>query len=303
MPITLSAVIVNYNTSALLIETLTFLKKALADKSLIESEIIVVDNGSSDDSVTKVKKLFPEVNLITNKVNRGFAAGNNQGIKTSRGRFILLLNSDTRPTRDFLKTLLKEQENIPDIGIAGPRLLNIDGSLQPSAGFPPSPLKVFFWLFFLDDLPFLWPVLKPYHLNDPSFYKKRREVGWLTGACLLVKKEAIEKTGYLDEQIFMYGEEVEWCLRMKQAGYRIVFCPDSIVYHHKGGSSGAGKYSGIIEEFKSITYLYRKYYPGYLPVLKLMLKSGALLRLFLFGIIGRDSARYKLYAQAYRLAG
>lgn len=302
MPITLSAVIVNYNTSGLLIETLTFLKKALADKSFAGSEIIVVDNGSSDDSLIEIKRNFPEVKLIRNKVNRGFAAGNNQGIKTSRGRFILLLNSDTRPTQDFLKGLLTELENDPDMGVAGPRLLNIDGSLQPSAGFFPSPLKVFFWLFFLDDLPFLWPVLKPYHLNDPAFYKRRREVGWLTGACLLVKKEAIEKGGYLDEQIFMYGEEVEWCLRIKRQGYRIVFCPDSVVYHHKG-SSGAGKNSGIIEEFKSVIYLYRKYYPGFLPVLKLMLKSGALLRLLLFGIITRDAARYKLYVQAYRLAG
>ena len=302
MPITLSAVIVNYNTSALLIETLTFLKKALADKSFAGSEIIVVDNGSSDNSVIEIKRNFVEVKLIRNKVNRGFAAGNNQGIKTSRGRFILLLNSDTRPTQDFLKGLLTELENDPDTGVAGPRLLNIDGSLQPSAGFLPSPLKVFSWLFFLDDLPFLWPVLKPSHLNDPAFYKRRRKVGWLSGACLLVKKEAIEKGGYLDEQIFMYGEEVEWCLRIKRAGFQIVFCPESVVFHHKG-SSGAGKNSGIIEEFKSVIYLYRKYYPGFLPVLKLMLKSGALLRLLLFGIITRDAARYKLYVQAYRLAG
>src|SRR3989338_5166709 len=278
MPITLSAVIVNYNTSALLIETLTFLKKALADKSFAGSEIIVVDNGSSDNSVIEIKRNFVEVKLIRNKVNRGFAAGNNQGIKTSRGRFILLLNSDTRPTQDFLKGLLTELENDPDIGVAGPRLLNIDGSLQPSAGF------------------------LPYHLNDPAFYKRRRKVGWLSGACLLVKKEAIEKGGYLDEQIFMYGEEVEWCLRIKRAGFQIVFCPESVVFHHKG-SSGAGKNSGIIEEFKSVIYLYRKYYPGFLPVLKLMLKSGALLRLLLFGIITRDAARYKLYVQAYRLAG
>jgi len=265
-------------------------------------EIIVVDNASTDGSRDMIRRQFPEAILLENKNNLGFAKGNNLGIKKARGRYILLLNSDTVVKAGFLGHLLKELEAAAKTGAAGPRLLNRDGSLQPSAGFYPSPLKIFYWMFFIDDFPFIWQFLKPYHVTDAGFYRQRQEAGWLTAACLLVKKEALKTAGTFDESIFMYGEEVDLCRRIIKKGYRIVYQPESEVCHYKGASA-AGSLSGIVEEFKSLLYLYKRSAPKFLPVVRVILRSGALLRLIVFGIIMRQKAKYKLYAQAYRLVG
>ncbi len=298
----LSIIIVNFNTSDLLRKCLNKVYKSLSFSKIEKtSEVIVVDNASSDGSVSMTEKNFPKVIIVKNKHNSGFAKANNQGIKQATGKYILLLNSDTEIEKDAVIKLLETIKADDDKGVVGGKLINIDGTIQPSAGYFPHPAKVFSWMFFLDDIPLLRKVLKPYHAEEKSFYEKERSVDWVTGACFLIKKEIIKKAGLFDENIFMYGEEMEWCYRIKNAGFKIVFAPTAKLIHHKGASTAVGT-GGILEEFKTILYFYKKHKPAWqYPLVCLFLKCGSLLRLAVFGIIGRYPARLTLYAKAFKL--
>lgn len=300
----LSIIIVSYNTSKLLQVCLQSVVKALSFGHLgKKSELIVVDNASTDDSVTMVRSQFPKVLLICNKKNLGFARANNQGINKSQSKYVLLLNSDTEISQDSLNSLIKLAEKEKKIGIIGCQLLNKDGSIQQSVGYFPTLWKVFFWMSFLDDVPGLTEFIKPYHVVHKEFYKKFHEVDWVTGAFILAKREVIDKAGLLDERIFMYGEEVEWCYRIKKEGYKVYYYPVTSVYHHKGGS-GAGKDSGIIEEFAYLLYFYSKHMSSWrTEILRIILLFGALLRFLLFGIIMRNSKKASFYAKALKMVG
>lgn len=299
----LSIIIVSYNASKLLEACLRSIFKALSFANFEKiSEVIVVDNASSDDSTAIVKSRFPNVCLICNKENLGFARANNQGIKKSRGKYILLLNSDTEISQDALVSVIKLAEKDKKIGVVGCRLLNRDGSTQQSVGYFPSLLKVFFWMSFLDDIAPVANFIKPYHVGNREFYKKFQEVDWVSGAFMLVRREVVNKIGLLDEEIFMYGEEVEWCYRIKKAGYyKVYYYPSVSVYHCKGGS-GIGEYSGIVEEFTSILYFYKKHMRDrQRQVLTKILLFGALLRFLLFGIMMGSSKKAALYAKAIKM--
>ncbi|MBI4991196.1 glycosyltransferase family 2 protein [Candidatus Gottesmanbacteria bacterium] len=299
----LSIIIISFNTSQLLQSCLQSVYQALKKGNLEDSsEVIVVDNASTDNSVEVVRNNFSQTNLICNRKNLGFAKGNNQGMQKSKGKYVLLLNSDTELAADTLAVLLKEAESDKKTGVLGVKLLNRDGSLQPSAGFFPDLHKIFFWMTFVDDLPLLSNILKPYHQQNPKFYKKAQNIDWVSGACFLVRREAILKAGFLDEKIFMYGEEVEWCYRIKKSGFSVRYTPDTSIYHHKG-ASGEGKEAGICEEFSYLKYFYHKHKPYWqLIFLKLFLMIGAMLRILVFGIIGGNSKKVNLYAKAFNLA-
>lgn len=299
----LSIIIVSYNTSLILRNCLLLVYKALSFGKLVDnSEVIVVDNSSRDDSVEMVKKNFPKVKLITNGKNLGFAKANNQGIKEAKGKFVLLLNSDTEVSKDTFTLLLGKLERNQKIGVLGPKLINKDGTLQQSVGFFPTLPKVFFWMSFLDDLPYFSSLLKPYHMQNPSFYKREQKVDWVSGACIFTRKGAVG-ANLMDEKIFMYGEEVEWCYRIKKSGYEIEYSPQTSVYHLKGASSD-GEYAGIVDEIRSLIFFYRKHKPFWQSVvLRFFLMWGALLRMIIFGIIGRNPKRFFLYAQVFVMAG
>lgn len=301
--IKLSIVIVNYNTASLLKKCLETVYNALDFADLArQEEVIVVDNASTDGTTDMLEKNFPTVKIIKNSQNLGFAKGNNQGIQKSKGKYVLLLNSDTELSADTLAVLLKEMESDKKTGVLGVKLLNRDGSLQPSAGFFPHLHKIFFWMTFIDDLPLLSNILKPYHQQNPKFYKKPQNIDWVSGACFLVSREAILKAGLLDEKIFMYGEEVEWCYRIKKSGFAVKYIPDTSIYHHKG-ASGEGIEAGISEEFSYLKYFYHKHKPYWqLIFLKLFLTIGAMLRILVFGIIGGNSKKVNLYAKALKMA-
>lgn len=298
----LSIIIISFNTSELLRKCLNKVYKSLSfGKIEKKSEVIVVDNASSDDSVSMVKKNFPKVNIIGNNKNLGFSVANNQGIKESSGKYVLLLNSDTEVEKDALIKLLETISRDEKIGAVGGKLINLDGTLQYSLGFFPNLPKVFFWMFFIDDIPLLSKILKPYHLEEKSFYNKMQSVDWVTGACLLFRHEIISRVGYLDENIFMYGEELEWCYRIKKTGYKVFFTPVAQILHHQGASGSSA--AGILEEFKTLLYFYKKHKPSWqIPFLRLYLRFGALLRIIIFGIIGRYHSRIPIYAKAIKLA-
>jgi len=279
----ISIIIVSFNTKALL-------KKCL-DSIKGNHEIIVVDNASTDGSAKMVKENFPKVKLIVNKKNLGFGAANNQGIKTASGDYLLLLNSDTVVINDAPLKMADFLASNQQIGVVGCRLLNPDGSLQPSAGPFPN-LKVAFAMLFLEH----W--LK--NLVRAS-YPQTAEVDWVMGAALMVKKEVIDKAGLMDEGIFMYMDEVEWCFRIKKAGFKVFFYSEAQITHVFGGSSKSGRQAPIVNIYRGLIYLYQKHYSAYqLKILKFMLKLKAGTA-WLVGKLTGNAYLIKTYAQAFQI--
>ncbi|MCR4324905.1 MAG: glycosyltransferase family 2 protein [Candidatus Curtissbacteria bacterium] len=298
MAIDISVIIVNWNTKKLLEDAISSLFKYSKD---VAFEVIVVDNGSEDGSIEMVKKKFPNVKLIEHGYNAGFTKGNNSGIKVAKGKYIFLFNSDAYLIENTLKKLVEKADSLKNLGAMGPLLLNEDRTIQQSVGFDPHLPQVFWWMTFIDDLPG-GSLLNPYHVDHDSFYKKEREVGWVTAAAILLPKKVINKVGMFDETIFMYGEEVDWCYRIKKAGYKIYFSPSTKMVHIGRGSMGKVSKNAIIGEYKGIVYFYKKH-KGFvsLQISRMLLKIGALARILIFGALGRKELA-KFYAEALKVA-
>ena len=232
----LSIVIVSYNTKGLLEQTLRTVMEAVGTLSV---EVFVVDNASHDGSPDMVAEGFPWVRLIRNDHNAGFAGGNNLALEQVTGRYILLLNSDTIIRLDTLSCLVKFMDAHPQAGAAGAKILNPDGTLQLSCrrGFP-TPLAAFCKLSGLSRLFPKSPRLARYNLTflDPE---TTHEVDALSGSCMIVRKETMDQVGHLDETYFFYGEDLDWCYCMKEAGWQIYYTPDTEIIHFKGESSRA----------------------------------------------------------------
>lgn len=207
----------------------------------LEIEIIVVDNGSSDGSVEMVRDLrveeghFPNVRFIANEDNRGFSAANNQGISIAEGRYVLLLNPDTEIVGDALTTLGAFADAHLDVGMAVPQLLNPDGTVQSSRRRFPTLLTALFESTWLEPVAPRGLLDHYYVVDQPD--DVIQDVDWVTGAAMLVRREAIEDVGPLDEGFFMYSEELDWCRRLRAAGWRIVYVPTAQIVHHGGKSS------------------------------------------------------------------
>jgi N-acetylglucosaminyl-diphospho-decaprenol L-rhamnosyltransferase len=252
----LSIVITSWNTSDLLKRCLASLLRC---PQRCYFEVIVTDNASTDGSSEMVMREFPTVRLIQNMANLGFARANNRGIQASRGRYILLLNSDTVVPEGALARLTSFMDQHPDVGASGPRLLRPDGAPQPySFGGDPT-LR---YLLARD----LKQALFHRHLHDWGT-DIVQEVDWVSGACLLVRRQAIEQVGLLDENIFMYFEDTDWCLRMRRAGWKVYYNPGVEVIHI-GGQSLAKNPSAQRSYYRSLEYFYAKHY-GLLPRLLL----------------------------------
>jgi GT2 family glycosyltransferase/predicted O-methyltransferase YrrM len=228
-----SIIIVNYNTRDLLRRCLTEAFKAAQG---LRTEIFVVDNASSDGSAEMVRKDFPSAKLLANPENRGFAAANNQALRLMDARFALLLNSDALLKEDTLKKLLAFAERTPRAAVTGPRLITGDGALQPSTYPLPS-----LWLELLSSLKVnkLLPAGLNAKLFLSSFFDHRtsRRAGRLTGACALVRREAIEAAGVMSEEFFFYGEFHDWCWRIIEKGWEVWFCAEAEAVHLGGQSS------------------------------------------------------------------
>jgi len=232
----LSVVIVNWNVRELLRRCL---RSVLASGRLggLAMEVIVVDNASSDGSAEMVREEFPEVRLIANEENLGFTGANNQGIAASRGRYLLLLNPDAEVLGDALGAMVDYMDAHPDVGALGPMLLNPDGSVQSSRRRFPTLATAF-----LESTIFQWElsrdnrILRRYYVLDRPD-DEVQEVDWVTGACILMRREALEEVGPLDEGFFMYSEELDWCRRARERGWKVVYLPTARVVHYGGKSS------------------------------------------------------------------
>lgn len=294
----LSVIIVSYNTENLLKECLTSVLSSLG----VSFEVIVIDNVSSDNSVSMLKRNFPAVCLIENKKNVGFAKASNQGLAMAHGEYLLLLNSDTIISSTALHDLVGYMKSNQQVGILGCQTRSADGRIQPSAGFYPTIWRVFLWMSFLDDLgaSFFW---KPYHVTDKNFFKKEQEVDWVQGACMLIRRTAYKQIGSLDEEIFMYGEDVEYGLRAKSKGIKVMYTPQVTIIHSGQGSSRGNKQNALLGEYRGLKYIYSRQHKSLEKVmLSIMLQWGAILRICIFGILFRQRGAIEIYAEAYRLA-
>ncbi|MBC7225671.1 MAG: glycosyltransferase family 2 protein [Thermoflexales bacterium] len=228
----LSVLIVNWNVRDLLRRCL---HSVLASQPACSLEVIVVDNGSTDGSAEMVRAEFPQVHLIANADNRGFTAANNQGLAVARGRYVLLLNPDTEVVGDALERMVAFADAHPDVGVVGPQLLNPDGTVQSSRRRFPTLTTALFESTWLQPYAPRRLLTHYYILDRPD--DEIQDVDWVTGAALMARREAVEQVGPLDEGFFMYSEELDWCRRFREAGWRVVYLPTARVIHHEGKSS------------------------------------------------------------------
>jgi hypothetical protein len=254
----LSTVIVSWNVRDLLTACLASVYASLEGTG-IEHEVLVVDNASTDASLEAVSARFPHAQLIANSENRGFAAANNQALRRARGQFVVLLNPDTLVIENALGTLLKFMDQTPAVGLCGPRLVYEDGSFQHSAFRFPSLAQALFDFF---------PVharLQESWLNGRyprSLYLVRQPfaIDHPLGACMMVRREAVAQVGGLDEQFFMYCEEVDWAMRIKQAGWGIYCVPAAEVVHYGARSTRQFRGQMFVALWRSRFRLFAKHH-------------------------------------------
>lgn len=286
----LSVIIVNWNTRQLLLDCLHSLAAAAPQHQL---EVIVVDNASHDDSVAAVHTAFPTVRVIENLANRGFAAANNQAIAQSRGRYVLLLNSDTVATPGALDDLVTFADAHPEVGVVGAQLLNADGTLQPSwAAFPSLRSEL---------LGKNLRVRRPYaeHTAGAAY-----AVDWVGGAALLARRAAVAQAGLLDEHYFMYSEETDWCYRIKQCGWQICYLPTARVVHFGGQSSRQASLRMKTELYRSKLRFFEQHYGAAQRALLLLLLHGAIGGKAVLATVrtrGRDASTPSPWAEAMTL--
>ncbi len=300
----LSIIIISYNTAEI---TVNCLRSVFKDKGLefdltkkysndtpdsIPTEIIVIDNASTDNSVPEIKKIQNslkikncELKILCNSTNVGFAKANNLGFDIAQGNFVLLLNSDTIIKHSAISQSLIWLSAHPEAGVCTGQLLNKDGTIQPTGGFFPNLLNTFTWSFFLDDLPFVNIIIPPIHPHPPQFYTKDnfylkdRQLDWVTGAFMLTRKELIDKTKGFDPNYFMYAEEVEWSYRIKKT------FPDLQTWYligpqiiHLGGASSSNSTDKLLNEYLGILHFFKKHKPASAKFARIFLRLGAFLR-------------------------
>ncbi|MDD4153297.1 MAG: glycosyltransferase family 2 protein [bacterium] len=260
----LSIVIVSWNSSSELRDCIGSLADQ-ADEGF-SYEIILVDNASSDGSVALVQKCFPAVRIIANDENKGFAGASNQGILASIGCFVMLLNPDSVVESGVLKGMTDFMDSVPDAGACGCKLLESDNSLQYSARCFPHLSDV------LMSLPGISRIIPNNHYKREYLmmnwdHSHIRTVEWVSGACLVMRREAIAQVGLLDERFFMYCEDMDWCFRLSKALWKIYYLPHLAIVHHRGASSSQTAPKMILAHHISMWKYAQKHLRGNWPLL------------------------------------
>lgn len=249
----LSIVIVSWNVSRDLAACL----ESLRANTSVKAEIIVVDNASTDDTGEMLAR-FPEVTAVMNPENRGFAAANNQGLRIAGGRYLLLLNPDTIVPSRGLAALLGFAEAHPEAGVIGPRLLNPDGSLQYSCRRFPTIRAAMFRHTFLGRLFPHVASMREYLMADWD-HATPREVDWVSGACMLIRRQAYEQVGELDQGFYWGSEDVDYCFRIHAAGWQVLYTPQPAITHAIGRSTDQAIIATIIRTHRSMHRLYTRH--------------------------------------------
>lgn len=247
-------VIVSYNVSSFLERCLSSIERGTS----CEHEIIVVDNNSQDDSVRIVRTHHPAIKLLVNQSNKGFAKANNQAFRLAQGRYVLMLNPDTVVLNSAVDKLVRFMDERPNAGACGPKNLGPDLSLQYNCHHFPS-LSIVFWEYL--QLRRFFPKSRLFGREHMTYwdYDDVREVDWITGCSLVIRKAALEEVGYLDESYFMYSEECDLCLQLKRRGLKTVFCPGASIIHY-AGLSALGQDREKVANRSITSYLFRARY-------------------------------------------
>jgi N-acetylglucosaminyl-diphospho-decaprenol L-rhamnosyltransferase len=232
-----SAIVVTHNAAA-------WIERSLESLAGTGAEVIVVDNASTDGTPGLVSEKFPDARVIEQE-NKGFGAGNNTGMRAASGRYYLLLNPDAWLTEGALDKLVAFADEHPDAAVVGPRLLNPDGSLQRSVRGYPSPWRIATEYFFLRKLGPRTHALNAF-FGEQFDHESVREAEYLFGACLLVRREAVDEVGGFDEDFFLMSEEVDWCYRFREAGWKVLFYPGAEVFHVVGASLNPRQFHAIV---------------------------------------------------------
>lgn len=253
----LSVIIVSYNVRNFLEKCLISVRKASEN---LDCEIFVVDNKSTDGSCSMVEAEFPEVKLIKNPVNRGYSSANNQALKTASGRYVLLLNPDTIVQENTFRSCISFMDSHPDAGATGVRMINGKGKFLPeSKRALPTPGTAFFKM---SGLSYLFPksrLFNRYNLGHlDSMQISKADV--ISGAFMFLRAEAVAKTGLLDEEFFMYGEDIDYSYRLLKAGYNNYYFPDAEIIHFKGESTKKENIKAVVNFYKAMAIYVRKHY-------------------------------------------
>lgn len=232
-----SIIILNYRTRGLLKQAIKSIALAAPE---LDYEILVVDNASRDGSVEMIRERYPDVRLLALDENIGFACGNNIGIREARGRHILIMNPDIMMREGALEEMYRYMETHHDVGLLGPKLLRPDRSVQESVHRFPVPLMPLYRRTPLGRLPRARRALHRYAMRGELEGDEPREVDWMEGAALLVRKRAIEEVGMLDERFFMYMEDADWARRLWEKGWKVVWHPGTVfIHYHRRASADA----------------------------------------------------------------
>lgn len=263
--IDLAIVIVNYNVSQLLKRCL---QSILNSEHSLKIDVCVVDNKSLDNSVDMVRQSYPQVRLIVNDTNKGYPAANNQGMRllgveepvlANRPRYVLLLNPDTEIRAETLANMVDYMDHNPSIGILGPRLIMPDGNLDVACrrSFPTPEISFYHY----SGLSRLFPNSKRFGRYNMTFLDENQiaEVDSVVGACMMVRRSAIDQAGLMDDRFWMYGEDLDWAKRIKDLGWKVVYYPAVTVLHVKRASSRQN-HRAKIEFYRAMLIFYYKHY-------------------------------------------
>ncbi|MCC6649586.1 MAG: glycosyltransferase family 2 protein [Candidatus Eisenbacteria bacterium] len=253
----LSVVVVTYHSRQHILDCLRSLERA---RGALAMDVFVVDNASGDGTADLVRREAPEARVVETGGNLGYAKAVNRGIRESSGEFVLVLNPDCVVAPGAPEALVAHLRAHPGCAIAGPRILNTDGSVEYSARSFPDHLTFLFNRYSL--LTRLWPGnpwTRRYLLSDWD-HVSDRSVDWVSGACMCVRREAVAKAGGMDETYFMFNEDVDWCHTMKKAGFSVDFVAAAQVTHHIGASKGRVSDKVILERHRGMIHYFRKHH-------------------------------------------
>jgi GT2 family glycosyltransferase len=254
----ISVIVISWNGKKFLLECLASLMAQIAP---YEAELIVVDNASVDGSAEAVESAFPSVLVLRNRTNLGFAKANNLAIRKARGRFLLLVNSDVVLKKNCIDRLFTYMEENPKAGLLGPQIVSADGSVQRSCMTFPSLWNSFSRALALDRL-FSSSPLFGEHLLTYWSHSNTQTVDVINGCFWVVRKEALNTVGLLDEKFFIYGEDIDWCKRFHQAGWDVVFVSDAQALHYGGMSSSNAPLRFFLEQWRTNFQYWAKHHSG-----------------------------------------
>jgi GT2 family glycosyltransferase len=273
----LSIVVVTWNGKKFVDENFGSI---LADLRRLSAEVIAVDNASTDGTAEMIAERYPEVELIRSPTNLGFARGNNLAIRKSRGKYVCLVNPDVRILPGCFRKLVDYMEQNPKVGVVGPKTYNADGSRQKSCMRPPSVWNAWCRALALDRTPLKRLPLFGGLLMADFDHQTLREVDVLNGAFLMVRRAAMDEVGLIDERFFMYGDDLDWCVRFGKAGWPLVFYPGAEIVHYGGGSSSRAPVYFYVEMHRANLQYFQKHH------------SWLAQRGFLAGLLLHDTIRY-----------